>query len=77
MNCVLNTGLKTWNNLPKYIKCSETLGQFKKKNMSLLTHEYPSSTLGVTYYFLTGQNKSHASVSSCVCCFDGKYIGLN
>ena len=34
LNTVLNTGPKIWNNLPKHIKCSKTLGQFKRKNVS-------------------------------------------
>ena len=36
LNTVLNTGPKIWNNLPKHVKCSKTLGQFKKKIVSLL-----------------------------------------
>ena len=31
LNTVLNTGPKIWNNLPKHIKCSKTLGQVKRK----------------------------------------------
>ena len=34
LNTVLNTGPKIWNNLPKHIKSSKTLGQFKKKIVS-------------------------------------------
>ena len=34
LNTVLNTGPKIWNNLPKHIKCSKTLGQFKRKIVS-------------------------------------------
>ena len=54
VNTVLNTGPKIWNNLPKHIKCSKTLGQFKREKMCpILTHEYPSCTFGVENWLLT------------------------
>ena len=36
LNTILNTSPKIWNNLPKHIKCSKTLGQFKRKIVSYL-----------------------------------------
>ena len=61
LNTVLNTGPKIWNNLPKHIKCSETLGQFKRKIVS-----YFNSWISQLHFwsgklvidFLYGQNKS-------------------
>ena len=49
LNTVLNTGPKIWNNLPKHIKCSKTLGQL----YLILTHEYPSCNFGVKKWLLT------------------------
>ena len=36
VNNILNTGSKIWNNLPKYVKCSKSIGQFKSNIVSLL-----------------------------------------
>ena len=36
VNNILDTGPKIWNNLPKYVKCSKSIGQFKNNIVSLL-----------------------------------------
>ena len=61
LNTVLNTGPKIWNNLPKHIKCSKTLRQFKRKIVSCLNSwisqlHFRSGKLVIDFSY--GQNKS-------------------
>ena len=40
MRTVLNTGPKIWNKLPKYVKCSKSISQFKRNFVSdFTTHD--------------------------------------
>ena len=75
LNTVLNTGPKIWNNLPEHIKCSKTLGQFKRKIAS-----YFNSWISQLHFrngkfvtFLYGQNKFFGFqwwIIPCTCLLD-------
>ena len=39
---ILNTGPKIWNELPKHVKCSKTIGQFKKNIKDIVSSLFNS-----------------------------------